>query len=108
MRFMVFVCRDTVDPGPTAPQGAAVEDWVDRMDKSGQRVTGDPLGPESEAVAVRVRNGEVGVTNGAVVRTDGVLLGFDILECRDLAEAIEVVAEHPLAARGVLEIRWIG
>jgi predicted nucleic acid-binding protein len=41
-------------------------------------------------------------------RTDDVLLGFDILDCRDRAEAIAVAAEHPLAARGVPEIRALG
>ncbi len=108
MRFMLFVCRDTVDPGPTAPEGAAVAAWVDRMDKSGRRVTGDPLAPEREAAAVRVRGGQVKVTDGAVLRTDDMLLGFDLLDCRDRAEAIAVAAEHPLAARGVLEIRALG
>ncbi len=105
MRFLVFVCRDTVDPGPTAPAGDAVAAGVDRMDKSGRRVTGAPLAPERDAAAVRVRGGQVKVTNGAVLRTDDVLLGFDILDCRDRAEAIALAAEHPLAARGVLEIR---
>jgi hypothetical protein len=30
---------------------------------------------------------------------------FDLLECQDMAEAIDVVAAHPLASRCVLEIR---
>ncbi len=31
--------------------------------------------------------------------------GFDLLECQDMAEAIDVVSAHPLATRCVLEIR---
>jgi hypothetical protein len=107
MRFMMFVCRDTVDPGPATPVDRAIEEWVDRMDASGRRVIGAPLAPEREATAVRVRNGERRITRTAVVQTDDVLLGFDVLESRDLAEAIEIAVEHPLAARGVLELRAI-
>ena len=44
-------------------------------------------------------------TGGAFLETRGALLGFDLLECRDLAEAIDVVAAHPLASRFVIEIR---
>lgn len=57
---------------------------------------------------MRVRGGQVRITDGAVLRTDDVLLGFDILDCRDRAEAIAVAAEHPLTARGVPEIRALG
>ena len=34
-----------------------------------------------------------------------ILAGFDVLDCADLAEAIEVAAAHPMAARGVIELR---
>jgi hypothetical protein len=59
---------------------------------------------------VRVRDGEVLVTDGPFLETKELLGGFDLLECRDMAEAIEVAAAHPMAARGVLEIRpvWAG
>jgi hypothetical protein len=33
------------------------------------------------------------------------VLGFDLLECRDMAQAIEVASAHPLATHCVLEIR---
>jgi hypothetical protein len=59
---------------------------------------------------VRLRGGEVKVTDGPFLETKELLGGFDLLECRDLAEAIEVAAAHPFAARGVLELRpvWTG
>ena len=31
--------------------------------------------------------------------------GFDVLECADLDEAIEVARRHPMARLGVLEVR---
>jgi hypothetical protein len=31
--------------------------------------------------------------------------GFDVLECADLDEAIEVASKHPMAWRGAIELR---
>jgi hypothetical protein len=75
------------------------------MDSRGVRITGNALAPDSEAVAVRVRDGRLQTTQGAFLDTNGALLGFDVLDCRDLDEAVEAAAAHPLAHRCVLEIR---
>ena len=71
---------------------------------------GDRLAPEGLAAAVRVRGGKVLVTDGPFLETKEILGGFDLLECRDMAEAIEVAAAHPFATRGVMELRpvWTG
>jgi hypothetical protein len=84
-----------------------VEQWVKTMDERGVRITGDPLAAEKESSVVRVRHGEVVVTDGPFLETKEILGGFDLLECRDLAEAIEVAAAHPYAQLGVMEIRPI-
>ena len=106
MRFLMLVCRDTepVDaPGATDDGGK----WVTTMDERGVRVTGDPLAHQREARVVRVRRGEIVVTDGPFVETKEILAGFDLLECRDMAEAIEVAAAHPYAVEGVMELRPI-
>jgi hypothetical protein len=104
----MLVCSDT-EPVKSAPEGD-VEEWVSTMDGRGLRVAGDVLEPESKSSVVRVRDGEILVTDGPFLETKELLGGFDLLECRDMAEAIEVAAAHPMAARGVLEIRpvWAG
>jgi hypothetical protein len=106
MRFLMLVCRDTTPVEATGPSGD-VEEWVSTMDARGARITGDPLAPASDGSVVRVRDGEVLVTDGPFLETKEVLAGFDLLECKDMAEAIEVAAAHPFAARGVMEIRPI-
>jgi hypothetical protein len=105
MQFLMLVCRDT-EPveAPTGPEGD-VDEWVSSMEARGVRVTGDRLAPEKQASVVRVRRGKVNVTDGPFLETKEILGGFDVLECRDMAEAIEVAAAHPFAAFGVLEIR---
>jgi hypothetical protein len=35
----------------------------------------------------------------------GALLGFDVLECQGMEEAVQIAAAHPLARRCGLEIR---
>jgi hypothetical protein len=110
MQFLMFVCRDTVPVEPPATPAGDVDEWVSTMDGRGLRLAGDILAPERESSVVRVRDGQVLVTDGPFLETKEVLAGFDLLECRDMAEAIEVAAAHPIATQGVLEIRpiWTG
>ena len=106
MRFLMLVCVDNPVVPPTEKHGA-VEEWVNTMDARGARVTGDRLGPEFEATAVRVRGGRTLVTDGPFLETKEALAGFDLLECRDLAEAIEIASQHPAAEHLVMELRPI-
>jgi hypothetical protein len=106
MKFLMLVCRDSVPvQAPTAPAGQAVEQWVTTMADTGVWVAGGELAPDAEAVAVRVRDEQRQVAEGAFLETEGTLLGFDLLECQNMAEAITAAAAHPLASRCVLEIR---
>lgn len=107
MRFLMFVCADTDPVEPPTGAVPEIEDWVSTMDGRGVRITGDPLAHEREAATVRVRRGSTAVTDGPFLETKEVLAGFDLLECRDMAEAIEVAAAHPMAYTGVIEIRPI-
>ena len=106
MRFLMLVCRDT-EPVPEGGEGGDVEEWVTAMDARGVRITGDPVAHQREAKTVRVRRGELVVTDGPYLETKEILGGFDLLECHDMAEAIEVAAAHPFASAGVLELRPI-
>ena len=106
MKFLMLVCRDT-EPPPVPPSdiGDDVDTWVTSMGDRGLRITGAPVAPQDEAKSVRVRDGQILVTDGPFAETKEVLAGFDLLECRDMAEAIEVAAAHPFARRGVMDIR---
>ena len=106
MIFLMLICRDRVPvDSPASPAGSEVAQWMVTMDNGGIRVAGGELAPEAEARAVRVRDGQLRVAEGAVLDTGGTLLEFDVLECQDMAEAVEVASGHPLARQHVLEIR---
>ncbi|TWG21573.1 hypothetical protein FHX75_1286 [Micromonospora palomenae] len=104
MKFMMFVCTDT-EPDTDPSAAPDIERWVAERDASGQRLTGDVLVPPSAATTVRVRGGELLLSDGPFAETKEVIAGFDILECADLDEAIEVARAHPMAYGGRIELR---
>jgi hypothetical protein len=54
---------------------------------------------------VRVRETRVIVTDGPFAETKEQIAGFDVLECAGLDEALEVARGHPMARRGIVEVR---
>ncbi|WP_433262432.1 YciI family protein [Micromonospora vinacea] len=104
MKYMMFVCSDT-QPDTDPTELPDIEKWVAENDSRGRRVTGNVLGPTSAATTVRVRDGELLVSEGPFAETAEVIVGFDLLDCADLDEAIEVARTHPMAREGRLELR---
>lgn len=104
MRFLMFVASDAA-PDAAPEQPGQAQAWVEENDRKGRRIVGNRLRPVSQAKTVRVRGGKVLVTDGPFSESKEVILGFDILECRDMEEAIEVAAAHPMARAGRLELR---
>jgi hypothetical protein len=103
MKYMMFVATDS-DPD-LASAAPDIEDWAADVDGRGVRVIGDRLRPAEDATTVRVRAGELLVTDGPFTESKEWIVGFDVLECADLDEAIEVASRHPMAYRGRLELR---
>jgi hypothetical protein len=102
MKYMMIVCYD-----PNIPEGhdeVETFDWVSEMDGRGVRLEGSPLDPDN-ATTVRVRGGEVLVSDGPFAETKEVMVGYDFLDCKNLDEAIEVASKHPLARHGAVELR---
>jgi hypothetical protein len=104
---MMLVCFDpTVDPAD-AEGGMSIDAWVAEMDGRGVRLEGRPLEP-SNATTVRVRREETLISDGPFAETKELMVGYDMLDCKDLDEAIEVASKHPLARRGAMELRPFG
>jgi hypothetical protein len=104
MKYLMFVCTDP-EPDLDKENEPDIEVWVAERDASGQRLQGMALAPKSTATTVRVREGELLVSDGPFAETKEVIVGFDLLECADLDEAIEVARTHPMARGGRLELR---
>jgi len=104
MKYMMFVCTDTEPDTDQTPE-PDIELWVAENDARGRRLDGDVLAPVSAATTVRVRNGELLISDGPFAETKEVIVGYDLLECADLDEAIEVARTHPMARNGRIELR---
>ena len=78
---------------------------MQEMDGRGIRLEGEQLRPVSDATTVQVRGGELLISDGPFAETKEQIAGFDIIECADLDEAIEVAAKHPVAKFGSIEVR---
>lgn len=104
MKYLMFVCTDP-EPDTDSSDVPDINDWVAENDATGRRLQGNELAPTSAATTVRVRNGKVLIADGPFAETKEVIVGFDLLECADLDEAIEVARTHPMARIGRMEIR---
>src|SRR4051812_12771583 len=102
MRYLMFVA---VDPDGEEPEGDLLPAWLADVDGRGKRLIGNRVRPASDSTTVRVRKGELLVTDGPFVESKDWIAGFDVLECDDLDEAIEIASRHPMARAGALELR---
>lgn len=103
--FFVGIAPDAAELADKAPTDEATEAWVDEMDGRGVRKFGEALRPAHDATTVRVRNDELLVTDGPFIEGKEYIAGFDLIDCADLDEAIEIASKHPMAAYGLIEIR---
>ena len=101
---MMFVCTDT-EPETDEAAIPSIEQWVANTYDKGVALMGERLAPTSTATTVRVRGGELLLTDGPFAETKEVICGFDILECADLDEAIAIARSHPMAYHGRIELR---
>ncbi len=106
MKFLMLVDSDP-EPEPHSPAVDDAVDWATEATASGARLDGERLRPVEEAKTVRVRGGRLLVTDGPFTETKEAILGYDVLECADLDEAIELASRHPMARLGRLQLRAV-
>ena len=103
MKYLCLVYLDkehwsTVPDAECATYGKGLRD-------SGHWVTGQALQPTETATTVRIRNGQLAVTDGPFAETKEQLAGFYLIEARDLNEAITLASKIPPARTGSIEVR---
>ncbi len=85
----------------------ALEAWDAEMLARGILVGGARLKPVRDTTTLRVRGGELLVTDGPYAETKEQIAGYIVLECESLDQAIEVSSRHPTAKIGTFELRPI-
>ncbi|WP_405578707.1 YciI family protein [Streptomyces sp. NBC_01190] len=104
MKYLLLICSDEAGYDAT-PEELDAEPWASEMDRRGVRLMGSRTRDAADATTVRVRDGARLLTDGPYAETKEQMAGFDVIECADLDEAIEVAAKHPVARYGMIEVR---
>src|SRR5207245_6605703 len=96
-------------PAPGSPafdaQNNAFNEYFAEIDGKGMFKAGDPVQPSKTSTTVRVRNGHTEATSGPFVKTGDQLVGFYVIEAKDLDEAVADEAECAVALVGAMEVR---
>lgn len=116
LRYLMLVCADmrraavaaSQDPAATTPDESGdgldeVDAWI--RDAGPRRLYGWALEHPDRAVTVRRVDGRTVTTDGPFAETKEQVAGYDLLECDDLDDALEVASGHPVAQGGVIELR---
>jgi hypothetical protein len=104
MEYLLFIATDT-EPDSDETVGTTIDEWCAEGERRGIRKQGDRLRPPEDATTVRVRKGELLVTDGPFTESKEWIAGYDIIDCADLDEAIDYASRHPMARAGRIEIR---
>lgn len=97
--------------GKVLADGASIKNYVKEtaeengVDKHIQYGLAEALHPVDSATTLRVRDGEVLMSDGPFAETKEQLAGFYLLEARDLNEALQLASHIPPARLGSVEVR---
>ena len=110
MQYMLLVYETKQWPElPQAEQNRIKEAcgaWHQELVKSGHARAAVGLHPVSTAATVREKHGKPVVTDGPFAETREVLGGYEIVECKDLDEAIAIAKRFPALRVGFsMEVR---
>ncbi|WP_026360003.1 YciI family protein [Amycolatopsis nigrescens] len=107
MKYVLLICDDEkVSPSmEEIAADPAHQEYTAEVDRRGASLAGARLRPVADATTVRVRDGEMLVSDGPFAETKDFIGGIHIIECADLDDALAIAALHPYAKHGCVEVR---
>jgi hypothetical protein len=114
MQYMLLIYGDENAWEGMSPeeQAQGLKPWTDYtkwLKESGTYLAGDALAPTTAATTVRIREGQTLTTDGPFAETKEQLLGFYIVDCKNLDDALDVAKDLGKAnPGGTYEIRPVG
>ncbi len=88
-----------------AAEMAAYQTFTQSIIESGHFQGGNGLQPTSTATSVRVRNGDIQLTDGPFAESREALGGYYLIEAENLDVAVEIASRIPTAKHGTIEVR---
>ena len=98
---LVYLSQDNWSACPDATCFA----FAEQLAATGRMLAAEPLHPVATATTVRVRNGQMSMTDGPFAETKEQLAGFYLIDAKDLNEAVSWAAKIPPAKYGSVEVR---
>ena len=83
------------------------QNYDEKLKEGGHFVVGEALELPEGAMTVQVRDGKMSSTDGPFMETNEMLGGIIVIDARDLNQAVQLAAGHPLAKIGSIEVRKI-
>jgi hypothetical protein len=107
MRYLLLIGADEETAQREMADGdfGSFDDWYDDLVRRGVLEAHAGLHPSHTATTVRVRDGEVLLTDGPFTEGREQVGGLALINCRDLDEAVQIAAGHPATHVGRVEIR---
>ena len=90
---------------PDAEMMAKMNRFNEELKKAGALLSLDGLQPLTTGARLAFAGGKASVTDGPSVEAKEVVGGFILVEARDMAEAVSLFDDDPIAAHCRLEIR---
>jgi hypothetical protein len=103
---LMYADEDAWESLPEADREARYAEYRAFGDRAGGKIAdGAELAPTRTATTVRVRDGELIVSDGPFAETKEALGGFFLFDVESLDEAAELAAGIPAAVHGAIELR---
>src|SRR6267154_1902395 len=110
MKFILVIYNDPklYDALPTTETDSMMRDCLahaDELKQDGLLKESQMLEGAETAKSVRIRNGRTRITDGPFSEAKEVLGGFNLIEAKDMDEAVEIAKQFPWARTGCVEVR---
>jgi hypothetical protein len=110
MKYMLLIVGDESQYADRSEEerAAQMQRWdayTKELVDAGALVSAEGLQSSTAATTLRVQDGERFLTDGPFAETKEQVVGFYVIECGDLDEAVDWAAKLPSAETGVCEIR---
>jgi hypothetical protein len=110
MKFILLIYndRDLLEQMPSSEFNVTMRgclEHADELKQQGSLIESQMLEEPSTAKSVRVRQGRLTAVDGPFAETKEVLGGFNLIEAKDMDEAVQIAAQFPWTRTGCVEIR---
>jgi hypothetical protein len=110
MKFIVLIYTDStlIDGLPDGRLDSMLQECfthTDELQRKGHLIESQMLAEGRTAKSLRMRNGRSTTIDGPFTETKELLAGFNLIEAKDMDEALRIAAELPWAQTGCMEVR---